>query len=130
MPNTFPKSEKLKSRKAIKSLFEGGIRIGKFPVQVFYLPGDTDEANGVKAGFSVSKRKVRSAVNRNRIKRLMREAYRLNKSGLLEITRDRGISLNVFWVYQATEEFNFTEIESKISFLINRLIEQLQEDEK
>ncbi len=75
---TFPKSERLKSRKLISRVFSQGQKKAAYPLLLFYLPLETSDAP-VKIAFSVPKKRVRSAVKRNRIKRLMREAWRLHK---------------------------------------------------
>lgn len=81
MSQTFSKKEKLKSRKLIATLFEEGKTASKFPIKVFYLP--LDGAQNTMATFAVPKRTFKSAVTRNRIKRQLREAYRLQKEGLI-----------------------------------------------
>lgn len=74
----FGKKEKLKSRKLIGQLFEEGKSISSFPLKLYYLPvAGQDEK--FKTAVSVPKKNFRGAVQRNRIKRLLREAYRLNK---------------------------------------------------
>ena len=76
MSTTFPKHQKLKSRKDIKALFEEGKVVTKYPVKLLWLPLDQQDT---RAGFAVAKRNFKRAVTRNKIKRLMREAYRLQK---------------------------------------------------
>jgi len=76
LSTTFPKHQKLKSRKDIKALFEEGKIVTKYPVKLLWLPLSQQDT---KAGFAVAKRNFKSAVTRNKIKRLMREAYRLQK---------------------------------------------------
>jgi ribonuclease P protein component len=76
LSTTFPKHQKLKSRKDIKALFEDGKIVTKYPVKLLWLPLDQQDT---RAGFAVAKRNFKSAVTRNKIKRLMREAYRLQK---------------------------------------------------
>lgn len=80
MNQKFPKSEKLKSTKTIERLFKEGLVLTAYPFKAVCIP-DTFEVKNfpIKAGVSVSKRNFKKAVDRNRIKRLMREAYRRNK---------------------------------------------------
>lgn len=80
---SFNKSEKLKSKTLIDKLFKEGKSVSAFPLRLVYMP--SDESNSVlsKAGVSVSKRNFKRAVDRNRIKRLIREAYRLHKAQYL-----------------------------------------------
>lgn len=75
---TFPKKEKLKSKKLIEQLFTEGKTVTNFPIKLIYLPC-TLENTPLKVGVTVAKRNFKSAVDRNRIKRLLREAYRHNK---------------------------------------------------
>ncbi|NKI27936.1 ribonuclease P protein component [Arenibacter sp. 6A1] len=79
MSFTFPKKEKLKSKKLIERLFSEGQGISKYPIKLFYLETTLPEEVRAQAGVTASKRNFKSAVARNRIKRLLREAYRLNK---------------------------------------------------
>lgn len=76
----FPKSEKLKSRKLIEQLFSEGKSQTIYPIKLFFL--ERSELDNHQAAFAVPKRNFKLAVDRNRIKRQMREAYRLNKSVL------------------------------------------------
>lgn len=76
---TFPKKEKLKSKKLIEKLFAEGISITQYPIRLIYLKTNLEDDAKIKAGVTASKKKFKSAVKRNRIKRLMREGYRLNK---------------------------------------------------
>lgn len=77
--NTYPKKEKLKSQKLLSSLFSEGNSIGKYPVKLIYLPATLPNAVQVQAGVAVSRKNFKKAVDRNRVKRLLREAYRNNK---------------------------------------------------
>jgi ribonuclease P protein component len=76
--NTFPKRERLYKKKLIQELFDKGSSFYLYPFKVIYF--DTKEENVPnQVLFSVSKRKFKTAVARNRIKRQLREGYRLNK---------------------------------------------------
>ena len=79
MSYKFPKKEKLKSRKLIERLFADGKSISSFPIKLIYLETMLPEEVKVQAGVAVPKKNFKGAVKRNRIKRLLREAYRLNK---------------------------------------------------
>ncbi len=80
MSFSYSKKEKLKSQKRIEQLFAEGKSVGAYPLRMVYLKSDFDEDTQFKTGVTVSKRNFKKAVDRNRIKRLLREAYRLNKS--------------------------------------------------
>jgi ribonuclease P protein component len=94
----FGRAEKLKSRKSIEELFAQGRSFPAYPLRVVYrfLPA---EQGSIQAGVSVSKRYFKKAVDRNRLKRLMREAYRLQKGGLkekLEHQKKQGLAFFMF----------------------------------
>lgn len=77
MNEKFPKNQKLKKKNDIAALFEKGKWKSCEPLRVIYLHGDQESP---KIGVSVSKKYFKKAVDRNRIKRLLRECYRLNKT--------------------------------------------------
>ncbi|MEQ8419085.1 MAG: ribonuclease P protein component [Arenibacter algicola] len=79
MSFSFPKKEKLKSKKLIEQLFAEGIGVTNYPIKLVYLKTRFEDDSKYKVGVTASKRNFKSAVKRNRIKRLMRESYRLNK---------------------------------------------------
>jgi len=79
MDESFGKDEKLKSKKLIDILFQEGKSVKKYPLKLIYLPITNPEITKFKTGVSVPKKLVKTAVGRNRIKRLMREAFRKNK---------------------------------------------------
>lgn len=75
----FPKKEKLKSETLIQRLFTEGKSISSYPLKLIYMPTNGASDIKIQCGVTVSKRNFKSAVKRNRIKRLLRESYRLNK---------------------------------------------------
>ena len=94
MPNTLRKSERLDKKKVIEKMFAGGSRsFSVFPLRVVYLPVEELEAP-VSILVSVSKRRFKRAVKRNRVKRQIREAYRMNKHGLLAVLTEKKCRLD------------------------------------
>jgi ribonuclease P protein component len=79
MTHTLGKIEKLKSKKRIQQLFEEGSPVAVPSLKLLYLPVEDPAAGKFKVAFAVPKKNFKSAVDRNKIKRLLREAYRLNK---------------------------------------------------
>ena len=75
----YSKKDKLKSKKHIEQLFNEGKSVTVYPLKLIYLKTEFEDNSIIKTGVSVSKRLHKSAVSRNRIKRLLREVYRLNK---------------------------------------------------
>lgn len=79
MDQTFSKHEKLKSKTLIGELFNKGQSVSAYPLRMVFLETKFEDDIKAKASVSVSKRYFKNAVDRNHIKRLMREAYRLHK---------------------------------------------------
>jgi len=73
---TLPRRKSLKSKKLIDDLFVKGKSLVAHPLRLVYLPVDFSQDEIYLVTFSVSKRKIKRAVDRNRIKRLMRESFR------------------------------------------------------
>ena len=76
---SFGKKDKLKSKKIIDALFTEGNSVSAYPLRLVYIRSNFDASLITKTGVSVSKRYFKKAVDRNHIKRLIREAYRLNR---------------------------------------------------
>lgn len=95
------KNEKLKSRKQIDALFAGGKTFMSFPLRVSYqlAPIEEGEKSGIQIGVSASKRNFKRAVDRNRIKRLLREAYRLQKKDIVTFLQANNLKGYVFFIY-------------------------------
>lgn len=137
---TFGKSEKLKSRKQIDQLFKSRKFVTEPPVRLFYqirpietsataLPGNTKAGNKtalVQAGFSCSKKFFKQATRRNRVKRLMREAYRHYKTDLWDYCTVNNVQLSLFWLYGQNSLPTQTDISNKVEKLIAVLINKLK----
>ncbi len=102
---TYPTSDKLKSKKRIGQLFAKGKAVKSFPLRLIYIPINEEEKVQRNFGVSVSKRNFRKAVHRNRVKRLMRECYRLNQH-LLETPTNKGYALMMIYQNNELPEFN------------------------
>jgi len=119
----YSKNEKLKSKKAIDHLFNKGKSINAFPIRVIHIQKPETEGILINAGVTVSKKNIKLAVNRNLIKRRMREAYRLNNHELKAHLKNTNTELNVMFIYSSKEILPFETIESKIKALLMRLSE-------
>ena len=127
MAFTFGKEEKLKSRKQIESLFLEGQNVKSFPFRLIYHPIEFDSKFPIKAGFSVPKRSIKLAVNRNRLKRKMKELYRLNKQQFAErLTQTHAF----MFVYMGKEELSYNELEKSFSKLITKFNQKILQDEE
>ncbi len=127
MSNTFKKGERLKSRKLIKLLFEKGKRLKSFPIHLLYLDIDHDSDYPIQVGFSAPKRYHKKAIDRNRIKRLMREAYRLHKKDLFTYQNPANNKKYILmFIYMSNDLPKYVAVESKMKNLLmtfNDLIE-------
>lgn len=119
VPRFFLKKEhKLKSRKAIAALFTSGHSFTYFPLRVCWLA--VHEA-GVKAGFTCSSRVFKHATDRNKIKRLLREAYRLQKNELVQLAGTKQQGLHVFFMYTHKQMPTYAELHAKMQKALARL---------
>jgi len=127
---TLNKDDRLKSRKAIEYLFKDGKSFSIFPLRILYMINTASEKppSNLRAGFSVSTRNFKKAVNRNRIKRLLREAYRLQKHLLAEQIEAADKALIVFFIYTGNELPDYKTIEEKTQASIKRLQKILHEN--
>jgi ribonuclease P protein component len=114
------KEHKLKSRKAIESLFSKGKSFTNFPFRVCWQI--VNEAAGIKVGFTASSRNFKNATDRNRIKRLMREAYRLQKNELLENILIQQKSLHLFFIFTGKEVPTFELVADKMQSVLRKLL--------
>lgn len=116
--------EKLKSRKLIERVFKEGKSFNVIPFRVIYLFTE-DNTSFLQAGFAVSSKTFKRAVDRNRIKRLMREAYRLQKKPLQNILEEKQKSVVVFIVFTGKELPVFSDTKVKMLGLLQRLEKML-----
>ena len=117
---TLKAQERLKSRKVIQHLFKEGKSFTHFPFRVIYLETE-NHLLPLQAGFSVSKRHFKKAVDRNRIKRLMRECYRLQKNNLKTELEENHKSLVVFFIYTGNELPKYELVFEKIGSVLGKL---------
>ena len=130
MANTLRKPERLNRKKVIEKMFAGGSRsFSVFPLRVVYLPvGELDAP--VSILVSVSKRHFKRAVKRNRMKRRIREAYRVNKQELLNVLAQKQIRLAVAFIYFSDDLVAFSVIEERMKTALARIAEKILTIEK
>ena len=122
MKFTYNKKEKLKSKKLIDQLFTEGQSVSAFPLRLVYLQTSFEDHVPAKTGVSVSKRNFKNAVDRNRIKRLLREAYRLNKASYFNnITTQYAFMI----LYIGTDKPTFTQVETRMNQLFEKFLNKV-----
>ena len=121
---SFVKEERLCSLKAIEALFASGERFSAYPLFVVYRQAETSEGRA-SVLFSVSKKRFKRAIDRNRIKRLLRESYRLNKPAFCQSLVAKGCALHIAFVYIDHTLLEYRQIEAGMKKAMERIIEQL-----
>lgn len=135
--HTLPKTARLKSQKLIEELFKQGKGFTAFPVKVVYciVPASSRLVptagaavpEAVQAGVSVSARMFKHATDRNRIKRVLREAYRQQRLPLLEAAANKGLLLTVFFIYVDKPLPAYPLLQDKMRYCLKRLRKMVEE---
>jgi ribonuclease P protein component len=119
----------------IDGLFREGKSFALFPFRVFYsplapekqsppTPGKEEMGVRLQAGFGASSRNFKKSVDRNRIKRLTREAYRLQKGLLQERLEEMNGSLAVFFIYTGKEVPEQETVTKKMGLILQKLVKE------
>jgi ribonuclease P protein component len=124
MNQTFSKDERLKSKVLIKQLFEEGKKLNYFPFRIIVLKCPVPSKYPVQLLISVPRSLFKKAVDRNRIKRLIREAYRKNKYLIYDSLEEDHMQMMVCIQYTANVILSFQLIQEKIIVLLQRLKEK------
>ncbi|MBQ1177997.1 MAG: ribonuclease P protein component [Bacteroidaceae bacterium] len=124
--NTFKKSERLCSRLLMERLFQGDSKsVSAYPMRAVFLPVDKSVQQGVSVLISVPKKRFHDAVDRNRVKRQIREAYRKLKHSLVEnmVSREEGLLIAFIYVSAKIEPTAY--VEKRMSRLLEKISEAL-----
>ncbi|MFT3703223.1 MAG: ribonuclease P protein component [Agriterribacter sp.] len=125
---TLNKAERLKSRKRIEQLFREGESFFLYPYKVqFQIQPAAQTTSLLQAGVSASTRNFKKAVDRNRIKRLTREAYRLQKFPLQQKLTEQKKEMILFLIYVGKELPDFMQVQEKLGLILLRLIHKADE---
>jgi ribonuclease P protein component len=118
---TFRKEDRLPSGKQLDELFKQGKSFTVFPFKVIWMQYASEKKVPAQLLITVPKRNYKKAVDRNLLKRRIREAYRLNKSLLLSGVSEKKSSLILGLVYIAPKALSFADIQEKIILILQRL---------
>ncbi|PZR21551.1 MAG: ribonuclease P [Citrobacter freundii] len=130
MKKSLNKKERLKSRKEIELLFKEGQRLNVSLWRVFFVLKKEEElskdAVRLQFGVGASSRFFKRAVDRNRIKRLGREAWRLQKQVVYEMLEQQNIGLNVFFIYTGRELPDYDQVYTATADAIQKLMTRIK----
>ena len=119
---SFKKTERLKSRKTISRLFnKEGQSFAKFPLRLVFIEIEESDVP-IQFTVSVSKRKFKRAVDRNRVKRQVREAYRLNKALLFEKLEFSQEKYAWMIIFTGSKMPDYEQIEKAMKKIIEKFI--------
>ncbi len=124
--NSFKSSERLKSRTLIKRLFSEGRGKVFYPIKVVWK----ETALGyptlpAQAGFAVSRKKLPKAVDRNRVKRQMREAYRLAKPSFYQVLHENESQVALMFIFLSNELLPYKIISEKLVLSLIHVQQQI-----
>jgi ribonuclease P protein component len=122
---TLKKEERISAQREIDSLFEKGTSFISYPLRVIYLREKPFSGADASVLISVPKKKFKRAVQRNRIKRLIRESYRLNKMQLLHHLQEKENGLLIAFLFVGKELSEFKEIETAVIKALAALKEKI-----
>lgn len=106
---TLRRDERLRGTRHISALFEHSFSVGQFPFRINWVKTQPSRVY-VRVVFVVSARRFKKAVTRNRIRRVMRELYRLNKYALQDYCQERNTHLNIALMYHGVDEVSYHQL--------------------
>ena len=118
--NSFLKNERLCHKDSIDLIFAQGNTLSDRPIKLRWTETN-EQAIPLQTLISVPKRRIPKACDRNRIKRLIREAFRLNKQSLIDQLTQKNTSINLAIIYSENKVLTFKEIHDKICLTLQRL---------
>ena len=125
--NSFPKTEHLCGEKRLSRLFSEGKAFIVYPLRIMYIVETKTDLVPASVMVSVPKKRFKRAVKRNRLKRLMREAYRLNKHILIDKLKENNFQIHLAFNYVSDEEMNFSSIEKKVILALQKIVEKFEQ---
>lgn len=125
-PNTLKKSEKLKSSRIIGELFKTGETVTVSPLKLFWKLDDTNQSVPARMAVTVPGKNFKRSVDRNLIKRRIREAYRLNKHNFVDFLSDKNLSLIFIFLYLPKTICSYQQISEAIIKILTIISDHLK----
>lgn len=122
---TFSKDERLCSKIVIEKVYNEGKTLKRYPFLLKFMEHTFDDGEPLKIVFTVPKRRIKSAVKRNRVKRQIREVYRLQKEELKRELKSSNKSLALFLIYTGESKSDFNLLKNKMGQLLAELKKEL-----
>jgi ribonuclease P protein component len=124
---TFSKAERLTSRKLIERLVEEGKSLSQYPFRLSWLETELKAGVPAQVAMVVSKRNFKRAVDRNRIKRLMREVYRKETANFYKTLTNKNVQCALMLLYMGKVVPDFAEVEKKLKLTLQRFEKEFKE---
>jgi ribonuclease P protein component len=128
MEYSLGKAYKLCSVKRIDRLFSEGKRLKAYPINVMFQETQEEMDHSFQVVFSVPKKRLKRAHDRNYVKRCFREILRLNKAALENHLTNCNKKINFALIYQLNERIPYLELEQKLLVAINKLISEIKDE--
>lgn len=126
---TFKKEERVTGNKRVDAIFTTGKSFISYPLRVVYLLHEQSSLPRCSILVSVPKKRIKKAVHRNRIKRLVRESYRLNRSLINSLELDQQ-TIDVAFIYVKDTASNFSEIDKAVKKALNQIAIRIKKTEE
>jgi ribonuclease P protein component len=123
---SFKKQERLTHRLAISKLFKEGNSFYIYPIRIIWLPVEIEGNYPLKILITTRKKELKKAVDRNRVKRLLREAYRKNKTILYNYLLSNKRGCYLAFIYTGNKIISYQRIESIIILILKRLMKEYE----